>query len=59
MPLITALEKQKQADLWDQGQPGLQNDFQDRLQATQRNAVSVVNPTLSFSDYQFIDNSCK
>jgi hypothetical protein len=28
-PLIPALEKQRQADFWVQGQPGLQSEFQD------------------------------
>ena len=28
-PLIPALGRQKQVDLWVQGQPGLQSEFQD------------------------------
>jgi hypothetical protein len=29
MPLIPALGKQRQADFWVRGQPGLQSEFQD------------------------------
>jgi hypothetical protein len=29
MPLIPALGRQRQADFWVQGQPGLQSEFQD------------------------------
>jgi hypothetical protein len=29
MPLISALRRQRQADFWVQGQPGLQSEFQD------------------------------
>jgi hypothetical protein len=29
MPLIPALGRQRQADFWIQGQPGLQSEFQD------------------------------
>jgi hypothetical protein len=29
MPLIPALGRQRQADLWVQGQSGLQSEFQD------------------------------
>ena len=29
MPLILALERQRQADLWVRGQQGLQSEFQD------------------------------
>jgi hypothetical protein len=28
-PLISALGRQRQADFWVQGQPGLQSEFQD------------------------------
>jgi hypothetical protein len=30
MPLIPTLGRQKQADFWVQGQPGLQSEFQDK-----------------------------
>jgi hypothetical protein len=39
-PLIPALGRQRQADFWVQGQPGLQSEFQDS-QDTQRNPVSI------------------
>jgi hypothetical protein len=29
MPLMPALGRQRQADFWVQGQPGLQSEFQD------------------------------
>jgi hypothetical protein len=29
MPLLPALRRQRQADFWVQGQPGLQSEFQD------------------------------
>jgi hypothetical protein len=38
-PLIPALGRQRQADLWVRGQPGLQSELQDS-HATQRNPVS-------------------
>ena len=38
MPLVPALERQRQVNFWIRGQPGLQREFQDR--ATQRNPVS-------------------
>jgi hypothetical protein len=42
MPLIPALGRQKQADFWVRGQPGLQSEFQDSQGYTekQRNLVS-------------------
>jgi hypothetical protein len=41
-PLIPALERQRQADFWVRGQPGLQSEFQDSqgYRAIQRNSVS-------------------
>jgi hypothetical protein len=36
MPLIPALRRQKQADFWVQGQPGLQNEFQDSHSYTEK-----------------------
>jgi hypothetical protein len=31
-PLTSALRRQNRADLWVQGQPGLQNEFQDNTE---------------------------
>jgi hypothetical protein len=36
MPLIPALGKQRQADFWVQGQPGLQSEFQDSQDYTEK-----------------------
>jgi hypothetical protein len=36
MPLIPALGRQKQVDFWDQGQPGLQSEFQDSQGYTEK-----------------------
>jgi hypothetical protein len=36
MPLILALGRQKQADFWVRGQPGLQSEFQDRQGYTEK-----------------------
>jgi hypothetical protein len=36
MPLIPALGRQKQADFWVRGQPGLQNEFQDSQGYTEK-----------------------
>jgi hypothetical protein len=35
-PLIPALGRQKQADFWVQGQPGLQSEFQDNQCYTEK-----------------------
>ena len=35
-PLISAPERQKQEDLWVQGQPGLQSEFQDSQNYTEK-----------------------
>jgi hypothetical protein len=35
-PLIPALRRQRQADFWVQGQPGLQSDFQDSQGCTEK-----------------------
>jgi hypothetical protein len=35
-PLIPALGKQRQADFWVQGQPGLQSEFQDNQGYTEK-----------------------
>jgi hypothetical protein len=45
-PLIPALGRQRQADFWVWGQPGLQSEFQDSQDyTTQRNPVSKNQPT--------------
>jgi hypothetical protein len=36
MPLIPALRRQRQADFWVQGQPGLQSEFQDSQGYTEK-----------------------
>jgi hypothetical protein len=36
MPLIPALERQRQADFWVRGQPGLQSEFQDSQGYTEK-----------------------
>jgi hypothetical protein len=36
MPLIPALRRQRQADFWDRGQPGLQSEFQDSQGYTEK-----------------------
>jgi hypothetical protein len=36
MPLIPALGRQRQADFWVQGQPGLQSEFQDSQSYTEK-----------------------
>jgi hypothetical protein len=36
MPLIPALGKQRQADFWVRGQPGLQSEFQDSQDYTEK-----------------------
>jgi hypothetical protein len=36
MPLIPALGRQRQADFWVPGQPGLQNEFQDSQGYTEK-----------------------
>jgi hypothetical protein len=35
-PLIPALGRQRQADFWVQGQPGLQSEFQDSQSYTEK-----------------------
>jgi hypothetical protein len=36
MPLIPALGRQRQVDFWVQGQPGLQSEFQDSQDCTEK-----------------------
>jgi hypothetical protein len=39
MPLIPALGKQRQADFWVRGQPGLQSEFQDSQGYTEKSCL--------------------
>ena len=39
MPLILALRRQKEVDLWVQGQPGLQSEFQDSQDYTEKPCI--------------------
>jgi hypothetical protein len=36
MPLLPALGRQRQADFWVRGQPGLQSEFQDSQDYTEK-----------------------
>jgi hypothetical protein len=38
-PLILALGRQRQADFWVQGQPGLQSEFQDSQSYTEKSCL--------------------
>ena len=44
-PLIPALERQRQADFWVWGQPGLQSEFQDSYTELYRETLSQQNKT--------------
>jgi hypothetical protein len=39
MPLIPALGRQRQADFWVRGQPGLQSEFQDSQGYTEKTCL--------------------
>jgi hypothetical protein len=39
MPLIPALGRQRQADFWVRGQPGLQSEFQDSQGYTEKSCL--------------------
>jgi hypothetical protein len=41
MPLIPALGRQRQADFWVQGQPGLQSEFQDSQGYTEKPCLEL------------------
>jgi hypothetical protein len=41
MSLIPALKRQRQMDLWVQGQPGLQSKFQDSQGYTEKPCVKA------------------
>jgi hypothetical protein len=43
MPLIPALGRQRQADFWVQGQPGLQSEFQDSQGYTEKPRLEKTN----------------
>jgi len=45
MPLIPELRRQRQADFWVQGQPGLQREFQDRQGYTEKPCLEKQNKT--------------
>jgi hypothetical protein len=44
MPLISALRRQRQADFWVQGQPGLQSEFQDSQGYTEKPCLEKPKP---------------
>jgi hypothetical protein len=44
MPLIPALGRQRQADFWVQGQPGLQSEFQDSQGYTEKPCLETPTP---------------
>jgi hypothetical protein len=45
MPLIPALGRQRQADFWVQGQPGLQSEFQDSQGYAEKPCLEKQNKT--------------
>jgi hypothetical protein len=45
MPLIPALERQRQVDFWVQGQPSLQSEFQDSQGYTEKPCLKKQNKT--------------
>jgi hypothetical protein len=45
MPLIPALRRQRQADFWVRGQPGLQSEFQDSQGYTEKPCLKKQNKT--------------
>jgi hypothetical protein len=46
MPLIPALGRQRQADFWVRGQPGLQSEFQDSQGYTEKPCLEKPNQKL-------------
>jgi hypothetical protein len=44
MPLIPPLERQRQADFWVQGQPGLQSELQDSQDYTEKPCLEIHRP---------------
>jgi hypothetical protein len=57
MPLIPALVRQRQADFWVRGQPGLQSEFQDSQGYTEKPCLKKLNKLNSNIDYSSIYNS--
>jgi hypothetical protein len=55
MPLIPALGRQRQADLWVRGQPGLQSEFQDSQGYTEKPVLNPPSPKywISNNEYTF------
>jgi hypothetical protein len=45
-PLIPALRRQRQADFWVRGQPGLQSEFQDSQGYTETRGQNKTNPVM-------------
>jgi hypothetical protein len=45
MPLISALGRQRQADFWVRGQPGLQSEFQDNQGYTEKPCLEKTKQT--------------
>jgi hypothetical protein len=45
MPLIPALVRQRQADFWVWGQPGLQSEFQDSQGYTEKPCLKTTTTT--------------
>jgi hypothetical protein len=43
MPLISALGRQRQVDFWVRGQPGLQSEFQDSQDYTEKTCLKNKN----------------
>jgi hypothetical protein len=43
MPLIPALGRQRQADFWVRGRPGLQSEFQDSQGYTEKTYLKKLN----------------
>jgi hypothetical protein len=62
-PLIPALGRQRQADFWVQGQPGLQPEFQDRQGNTEKPCLKKQKQKidafiLSFDHIFFLASKC-
>jgi hypothetical protein len=50
-PLIPAFGRQRQADFWVRGQPGLQSEFQDSQGYTQKPCLEPPTPEKKFIDF--------
>jgi hypothetical protein len=53
-PLIPALRRQRQADFWVQGQPGLQSEFQDSQGYTEKPSRKNNNKKRIFSVFKIL-----